>query len=252
MRQIRFQTIKMKNKLKYYEYQLKAKEELAGGLNLIDYEQLKIENQSYGEKIEERNEEVTKMRKKIAVTIGVMTHIKEKLEYVEAENIEKKTQLMDLEAIVAQVSGWGWTGATGEVLSVGKLGIDYFHVSIKHSLDRYSWCDGKSNSLILLQQYSSGSTSKREILTKTKQARDRVRAANFKLKEKCGLLCNKVLLRDYEDNVDTSDRLQQKLEVLKRQHADLTLDSYGIKKKIEGQLSVNHIAVGVESHVGHT
>ncbi|GCB77633.1 hypothetical protein scyTo_0017632, partial [Scyliorhinus torazame] len=56
MRQIRFLTIKMKNKLKFYEHQLKAKEELAGGLNLIDYEQLKIENQSYSEKIEERNE----------------------------------------------------------------------------------------------------------------------------------------------------------------------------------------------------
>ncbi|XP_038639519.1 coiled-coil domain-containing protein 96 [Scyliorhinus canicula] len=176
MRQIRFLTIKMKNKLKFYEHQLKAKEELAGGLNLIDYEQLKIENQSYSEKIEERNEEVTKMRKKVAVTIGVMTHIKEKLEYVEAENMEKKTQLMDLEAVVAQ---------------------------------------------------------KREILTKTKQARDRVRTANFKLKEKCGLLCNKVLLRDFEENVDTSDRLRQRLEVLKRRHADLTLDSYGIKKKIE-------------------
>ncbi|XP_072348583.1 cilia- and flagella-associated protein 184 isoform X2 [Scyliorhinus torazame] len=120
--------------------------------------------------------EVTKMRKKVAVTIGVMTHIKEKLEYVEAENVEKKTQLMDLEAVVAQ---------------------------------------------------------KREILTKTKQARDRVRTANFKLKEKCGLLCNKVLLRDFEENVDTSDRLRQRLEVLKRRHADLTLDSYGIKKKIE-------------------
>ncbi|XP_067876174.1 coiled-coil domain-containing protein 96 [Heterodontus francisci] len=176
MRQIRFLTIKMKNKLKFYEHQLKAKEELAGGLNLIDYEQLKIENQSYSEKIEERNEEVTKMRKKIEFTIGVMTHIKEKLEYVETENMEKKTQLMDLEAIVAQ---------------------------------------------------------KREILTKTKQARDRVRAANFKLKEKCGLLCNKVLLRDFEENVDASDRLRHKLEALKRRHADLTLDSYGIKKKIE-------------------
>ncbi|XP_078093260.1 cilia- and flagella-associated protein 184-like [Mustelus asterias] len=176
MRQIRFLTIKMKNKLKFYEHQLKAKEELAGGLNLIDYEQLKIENQSYSEKIEERNEEVTKMRKKVAVTIGVMTHIKEKLEYVDAENVEKKNQLMDLEAVVAQ---------------------------------------------------------KREILTKTKQARDRVRAANYKLKERCGLLCNKVLLRDFEENVDTSDRLRQRLEVLKRRHADLTLDSYGIKKKIE-------------------
>uniref|UniRef100_UPI00398E79BB cilia- and flagella-associated protein 184 isoform X2 n=1 Tax=Pristiophorus japonicus TaxID=55135 RepID=UPI00398E79BB len=176
MRQIRFLTIKMKNKLMYYEHQLKAKEELVGGLNLIDYEQLKIENQSYSEKIEERTEEVTKMRKKIAITIQVMTHIKEKLEYVEVENAGKKAQLMEVEAIVAQ---------------------------------------------------------KREILTKTKQVRDRVRVANYKLKEQCGLLCNKVLLRDFEDNVDTSGRLQNHLEALKLRHADLTLDTYGIKKKIE-------------------
>ena len=31
-------------------------EELADGLHLIDFEQLKIENQTYNEKIEERNE----------------------------------------------------------------------------------------------------------------------------------------------------------------------------------------------------
>ena len=36
--------------------QLKSKEELAEGLHLIDFEQLKIENQTYNEKIEERNE----------------------------------------------------------------------------------------------------------------------------------------------------------------------------------------------------
>ncbi|XP_051899182.1 coiled-coil domain-containing protein 96 [Pristis pectinata] len=176
MRQTRFLTIKMKNKLKYYEHQLKAREELADGLNLIDYEQLKIENQSYSEKIEERMEEVTKMKKKIAATIEVLTHIREKLEYVEKENAEKKTQLREVEAAVAQ---------------------------------------------------------KREILTKTKQARDRVRTANLELKEKCGLLCNKLLLRDLEDNVDANERLQHKLEELKRRHTDLTLNSYGIKKKIE-------------------
>ncbi|XP_032869022.1 coiled-coil domain-containing protein 96 [Amblyraja radiata] len=176
MRQIRFLIIKMKNKLKYYEHQLKAKEELADGLNLIDYEQLKIENQSYSEKIEERIEEVTKMKKKIASTIEVLTHIKEKLEYVEKENEEKKIRLREVEAVVAQ---------------------------------------------------------KREILTKTKQARDRVRTANHELKEKCGLLCNKLLLRDLEDNVDANERLHHQLEELKRRHTDLTLDSYGIKKKIE-------------------
>ncbi len=35
---------------------MKEKEELGEGLHLIDFEQLKIENQTYNEKIEERNE----------------------------------------------------------------------------------------------------------------------------------------------------------------------------------------------------
>ena len=36
--------------------EFKFQEELAEGLHLIDFEQLKIENQTYNEKIEERNE----------------------------------------------------------------------------------------------------------------------------------------------------------------------------------------------------
>ena len=40
-------------------------EELAEGLHLIDFEQLKIENQTYNEKIEERNE----------VRVLVFTHL---------------------------------------------------------------------------------------------------------------------------------------------------------------------------------
>ena len=51
--------------------QLKQKEELADGLHLIDFEQLKIENQTYNEKIEERNEELLKLRKKITTTVQV-------------------------------------------------------------------------------------------------------------------------------------------------------------------------------------
>jgi hypothetical protein len=47
------------------------KEQLAEGLHLIDFEQLKIENQSLNEKIEERNEELIKLRKKTTVTVQV-------------------------------------------------------------------------------------------------------------------------------------------------------------------------------------
>lgn len=43
----------------------------AEGLHLIDFEQLKIENQSLNEKIEERNEELVKLRKKTTVTVQV-------------------------------------------------------------------------------------------------------------------------------------------------------------------------------------
>ena len=53
---VRLENIKLRNRLKRHEQLLRQKEELAEGLHLIDFEQLKIENQSFNEKIEERNE----------------------------------------------------------------------------------------------------------------------------------------------------------------------------------------------------
>ncbi|MGH0167041.1 UNVERIFIED_CONTAM: hypothetical protein FKN15_060077 [Acipenser sinensis] len=46
---------------------------------------------------------------------------------------------------------------------------------------------------------------KRDILTKTKQARDGLRMDNLKLRQRCRLLGNDDLLRDFEDKVDTSE-----------------------------------------------
>ena len=40
-------------------------------MHMIDFEQLKIENQSLNEKIEERNEELIKLRKKTTLTVQV-------------------------------------------------------------------------------------------------------------------------------------------------------------------------------------
>eukprot|EP00111_Clytia_hemisphaerica_P023054 TCONS_00067825-protein len=98
---VRLENIKLKNRLKKREQQLKAKEELAEGLHLIDFEQLKIENQTYNEKIEERNEELLKLRKKINSTVQVLTHLKEKLQHVQGENGEQRTNLRDIEVTVA-------------------------------------------------------------------------------------------------------------------------------------------------------
>ncbi|CAM5109698.1 unnamed protein product [Eretmochelys imbricata] len=172
----RLENIKLQHKVEKLEASLKAQEELAEGLHLIDYEQLKIENQTYNEKIEERNEELLKLRKKITNTVQVLTQLKEKLQFVEAQNQDQRAQLMEIEALVAQ---------------------------------------------------------KREILTRTKQARDSLRVQNLKLRQKCGLLGSEILLRDFENKVDTAEVLSQQLEMLKRHHAGLTLTCKAVKKKIK-------------------
>lgn len=76
-------------------------------------------------------------------------------------------------------------------------------------------------------------SQKRDILTKTKQARDRLRRNNLKLQQKCGLLGNEILLRDFEEKVDTVELLSQRLETLKHHHARLILSCRGIQKKIK-------------------
>ncbi|KAG5505067.1 hypothetical protein JIQ42_04253 [Leishmania sp. Namibia] len=55
---------------------------------LIDFEQLKVENTSLNEKIEERSEEVLKLRNKVTNTIHIATHVREKLDCVRMENAE--------------------------------------------------------------------------------------------------------------------------------------------------------------------
>ncbi|KAM7426029.1 Coiled-coil domain-containing protein 96 [Porites harrisoni] len=175
--QVRLENIKLKNRLKKREMQLKAKEELAEGLHLIDFEQLKIENQTYNEKIEERNEELLKLRKKITTTVQVLTHLKEKLQFVQAENSEQRSSLRTVEAHAAQ---------------------------------------------------------KRDILTRTKQVRDALRIENVKLRQKCGLLGNEPLLRDYEQRKEQSDDLREKINRLKMAHAELTMNCSGVRTKIEG------------------
>ena len=75
---------------------MKQKEELAAGLHLIDFEQLKIENQTYNEKIEERNEDLLKLKRKIECTVQVLfwkkTHI-----------FSKKLNLLELNFEISQI-----------------------------------------------------------------------------------------------------------------------------------------------------
>ncbi len=86
----------MRNRLANKEKILKKKEQLADGLHLIDFEQLKIENQTLNEKIEERNEELHKLRKKITTTVVILSHTREKLQYVQGQNYHQNLKLKTL------------------------------------------------------------------------------------------------------------------------------------------------------------
>ena len=73
----RIRTFKFKN--------LKKSNLLANNLHLIDFEQLRIENVSIYEKIEERNDDLNKL-KKITKSVQTLTHIREKLYFLKNEN----------------------------------------------------------------------------------------------------------------------------------------------------------------------
>lgn len=64
----RLDFIKLKNRKEAREQALQQREQLGEGLHMIDYEQLKIENQTYNEKVEERNEDLLKFNAKINST----------------------------------------------------------------------------------------------------------------------------------------------------------------------------------------
>ena len=88
----------LRAELNKLERALESKERLAEGLHLIDFEQLKIENQALSEKIEERHEDLAKLNKKTTSTVQVLTHLKEKLVFVEAERVRQAAELAALEA----------------------------------------------------------------------------------------------------------------------------------------------------------
>lgn len=99
--EVRGSNISLKNRLSKLEQALRKKDELAENLHVIDFEQLKIENQTLNEKIEERNEELHKLRKKTIVTVQIITHMREKVQFVSGEYMSLKAELAQLELDLA-------------------------------------------------------------------------------------------------------------------------------------------------------
>ena len=95
--QVRLRNISLKTTLRKLEKLLRSREQLAEGLHMIDFEQLKIENQTLNEKIEERNEELAKLKRKKKTTVEILTHIREKNKFIEQANDGIRNELAGTE-----------------------------------------------------------------------------------------------------------------------------------------------------------
>jgi len=93
LRKVRLKSIRLRLHKEGVERALKAKDFLADGLTLIDFEQLKIENQALNEKIDERGEDIGKLKREIATCACILAHCKEKHEFVQKENVILRTTL---------------------------------------------------------------------------------------------------------------------------------------------------------------
>ncbi|KXZ50957.1 hypothetical protein GPECTOR_14g201 [Gonium pectorale] len=80
------------------EHQLAHKEEMGEVLHLVDFDQLKIENQQYMERIEERNNELLKLKLSTSRTVQVLNNLKSQLSDMVAAGHGLRRQIAERKA----------------------------------------------------------------------------------------------------------------------------------------------------------
>mmetsp|Transcript_1352 Transcript_1352/g.2798 ORF Transcript_1352/g.2798 Transcript_1352/m.2798 type:complete len:338 (-) Transcript_1352:591-1604(-) len=92
---LRLKNATLKSQIQKLEGQLQQKEDMGEVLHVIDFDQLKIENQQYLEKIEERNNELLRLKLTTGNTVQVLNTLKHRLSNLSAESewLKRETQL---------------------------------------------------------------------------------------------------------------------------------------------------------------
>nr|CAD7604127.1 unnamed protein product [Timema genevievae] len=101
---IRLEYMKLRDHVTAQEELRKSIETFGDDLFLIDYEQLRMENQNFLEKIEERDEELERLRQKATSSIQVLAHVREKADATTSDIHDKFKKLNKTDAEVTFVS----------------------------------------------------------------------------------------------------------------------------------------------------
>ncbi|XP_072192657.1 cilia- and flagella-associated protein 184 isoform X1 [Excalfactoria chinensis] len=102
VREARLENIKVKLEVQNLESVLRAQGETQKGSHLAELSHMKKENQQLNEKLEGLNSELLKLKRKVADAERVLSHVREKLQLVEAENQGRKAELRDIMSALLQ------------------------------------------------------------------------------------------------------------------------------------------------------
>ena len=107
---LRLKNMTLKSQIQKMEGQLQQKEDMGEVLHVIDFDQLKIENQQYLEKIEERNNELLRLKLTTGNTVQVLNTLKHKLnnlttesEWLKRETTTRKDSLTKISEEITRV-----------------------------------------------------------------------------------------------------------------------------------------------------
>lgn len=101
---LRLKNQTLKAQIQKIEQQLQLKEEMGEVLHVIDFDQLKIENQQYLEKIEERNSELLRLKLTTGNTVQTLNTLKRRLRNLTAESEWLKHEIAQRNDSIAKVS----------------------------------------------------------------------------------------------------------------------------------------------------
>merc|ERR1712196_67748 len=101
---LRLKNMTLKSQIQKMEGQLQQKEDMGEVLHVIDFDQLKIENQQYLEKIEDRNNELLRLKLTTGNTVQVLNSLKHKLHNLTAESEWLKRETTTRKESLAKIS----------------------------------------------------------------------------------------------------------------------------------------------------
>ncbi|XP_067933125.1 cilia- and flagella-associated protein 263-like [Watersipora subatra] len=100
---LRLKNSTLKVQKKKLHMQLKQKEEMGEVLNEVDFQQLKIENSQYLEKIEERNQDLLRLKLMATNTLQVLNSYKKKLHTLTLESDRLKQETGSREELLTRI-----------------------------------------------------------------------------------------------------------------------------------------------------